>query len=68
MRENSTLTAWSPRSELVNRLPALWREVVADIGLLIRARLALTFGSQAECSRVLDRLIVRDESRARRCR
>jgi hypothetical protein len=60
--------SWSPRRELAGRLPGLLREIVADVKLLIRIRLAIAFGSRAHCNLAIDALIIRDEARASRCR
>jgi hypothetical protein len=54
---------WSPRQELIDRLPQLWSWVTNGICLFLRALAAIGWGDQWRCNVVLDAIVAEEERR-----
>jgi hypothetical protein len=53
--------AWTPRRELIDLLPSLWREISSTVRPFLRVRVAIWFGDIRTCNLALDAVILHRE-------
>jgi hypothetical protein len=54
---------WTPRRELIARLPGVGRDIASTLRLYLRVRLAIWFGDTRACNLALDAMIIAQEGR-----